>query len=66
MGQQWGDEPAWPAGQDPFAGLRWHWRRWRARHYLWLAFLDWLADPATEPSLERAVDFYRRTDTARP
>ena len=26
--------------------MRWHWRRWRARHYWWRALCLWWDDPS--------------------
>jgi hypothetical protein len=48
--------------------LRWRWRRWRARHYVWAAMNAWLANPTqrTRDAYQRALDYQDHVWTARP
>jgi hypothetical protein len=48
--------------------LRWRWRRWRARHYLWLAELAWYNRPndITKEGYYRARNFLAHVEAARP
>jgi len=48
--------------------MRWWWRRWRARHNTWLAYVDWYNEPSTESRAhwERAVIHEDQIDLDRP
>jgi hypothetical protein len=54
---------------DPwFAGLRWRYRRWRARtrcHQAWLNYLRW-PGPDNRWALDIAEEYLRRVEASRP
>lgn len=48
--------------------MRWRWRRWRARHYAYLAAMAWYQHPSaiTKEAYHRALDFLEHVEAARP
>jgi hypothetical protein len=48
--------------------LRWWWRRWRAAHHEWAAWVDYLRWPSlgNQQRLARAADHLRQLDDNRP
>jgi hypothetical protein len=44
--------------------LRWWYRRWRARHRVWLAYLDWYNQPtqSTRNKWKQANDYLRSVE----
>lgn len=62
-----GDEPLWPPRQ-PFPLLRWHWRRWRAAHYVQRAAENHYHHPCdwTAEALQRTEEYLSRVNAARP
>lgn len=42
--------------------MTWRWKRWRASHYVWLAYCAWYADPtpANQAAWERARENHER------
>jgi hypothetical protein len=64
----WGDEPAWSPDAEPFPHLRWRWRRWRARHYVWAAEWALVQAPSarTLAACYRARDYLAHVEAARP
>lgn len=52
----------------PWAHARWRWRRWRARHYVWVADVNYRRWPSGRngAAWARAVDYLHRVEATEP